>query len=259
MSFYATRFAFNNVPCESFNLILADFDSGVIESNLSGDIEIIEDKTRNKNYFYGIKQTGNLIFPIKMLSETPLDHYDVSAISRNFFNKQSYKYLQIIQPDLEGIFFKCMLINPKKVCIGKEVYGFSCDVYCAENYAWTDEFIYNYNITTPNQNIIFNNLSDLSDEYLYPYISFTTSSTTTNFSIKNNSDNGREFKFTSILSNETITVDNEKQIITSSTINNRLNNFNLKWLRLVSGNNNLVINGNGTMFFKMRFPKKIGG
>jgi hypothetical protein len=238
--------------------MLADFDSGVIESNLSGDIEIIEDKTRNKNYFYGVKQTGNLVFPIKMLSEKPLDHYDVSAISRNFFNKQSYKYLQIIQPDLEGIFFKCMLINPKKVCIGKEVYGFSCDVYCKENHAWTDEFTYNYSIINPNQNIVINNLSDL-DDYLYPYISFTTSNTTTSFSIKNITDNNREFKFTSISGNETIGVDNDRQIITSSTINNRLNNFNLKWLRLVSGNNNLVVNGNGSMFFKMRFPKKIGG
>jgi hypothetical protein len=106
LSFYATEFVFDNVPCERYNLLLVNFDSGVIESNFGGDIEIIEEKTRNKNYFYGVKQSGNLTFPITMMSQEPLDYYDVSAIGQLLFNRLEYKYLQIVQPDLEGVFFK---------------------------------------------------------------------------------------------------------------------------------------------------------
>lgn len=256
MSFYATEFVFDNVPCEKYNLFLANFDSGVIENNFGGDIEIIEEKTRNKNYFYGVKQSGNLTFPITMMSEAPLDYYDVSAIGQLLFNRLEYKYLQIVQPDLEGVFFRCMLINPKKISIGNQVYGFKCDVYCSEGHVWSDEFTYQYNIITPNQSIVFINLSDI-EGYIYPKINFTTSSTTTSFSIKNINDNDRVFSFTGINSSENLIIDNELKIITSSTGQNRLQKFNLNWFRTVSGNNNLVINGNGTLKIICRFLKKI--
>lgn len=258
MSFYATQFVFDGVPLERYNLFLANFDSGVIENNFGGDIEIIEEKTRNKNYFYGVKQNGNLTFPLAMMSENPLDYYDVSAIGQLLFNRLDYKYLQIIQPDLEGIFFKCILTNPKKISIGNQVYGFKCDVYCGEINGWTDEFtVINQSITSPNQSIVFNNLSDL-EGYIYPKVVFTTSSTTTSFSIKNSSDGDRLFSYTGINSNETITTDNDLKIITSSTGLNRLQKFNLNWFRVKSGFNNLIINGNvSSLKIICRFPKKV--
>jgi hypothetical protein len=93
--------------------------------------------------------------------------------------------------------------------------------------------------------------------YVYPKIDFTTSSTTTSFSIKNINDNDRLFSFTGISGNENLIIDNDRKIISSSTSLNRLQKFNLNWFRLKTGFNNLVVNGNGVLKVVCRFPKKI--
>jgi hypothetical protein len=264
LSFFGSNFIYDNITSESFNLKIGYLNSGGTQESTSGsNIKIISDKVRRKPkpYFYGVEIEPVLEFDMFVYSEVALDIYDLSAINKWLYGRQQYKWLQVQQENgMEGIWYNCFLTNPQDIYIGNLPYCKKFTVVCDAPWAWTDEFTYNYTITTPNQSIIFNNLSDCADDYLYPYVSFTISSTTTNFSIKNNSDNGREFKFTNISGNETITVNNELQIITSSTLNNRLNNFNLKWLRLVSGNNSLIVNGNcPSLIFKMRFPKKIGG
>jgi phage-related protein len=79
------------------------------------------------------------------------------------------------------------------------------------------------------------------------------------------SDNSRVFRFGFVPApngDETITVDNKNQIITSSRGDDfsriRFNNFNLNWARLVRGMNNLQITGNGVLKMTCSFPKRIG-
>jgi len=262
LAIQALNFIYDNISSEVFSVKIVNFNSsGLQENNFGGNvIPIYESIKRKHNVFlYGTQPSQPLEFELNIATEgEELDSYSLGALGKWLFGHQDWKWLQIEQVSYEGLWFKCLLLDPQVISVGNMNIGFKCKVFCDSSYVYSDEFTYNHNITTSNQQITFNNLSD-ANLYLYPYISFTTSSTTTSFSIKNSSDSDREFKFTSIANNETITVNNDLKIITSSTSNNRLSNFNLKWLRLVPGTNNLVVNGNGSMFLRMRFPVKVGG
>lgn len=261
MAFQGFNFIFNDVQSERYNLKIGYFDGGgKTDSSFGSNVEIIEEKIRRVSvpFFYGTEITPPLTFDMVVFSEQELDAYDRQAIGQWLFGKQEYKYLQIEQKDLEGVYFRCILMNPETIYIGNGAYGKKFTVRCDAPWGWSDEKVDSYTITTPNQVINYTNLSD-ADEYLYPLVTYTLGISTTTCSVINLSDSSREFKFTSVSGNEVLTVDNQRQIITSSLGSNRLSNFNLKWLRLVPGLNQLRVTGNGTFTIRTRFPKKVGG
>jgi phage-related protein len=261
LAYSALNFTFNGISSENLGVKLVNFDSsGLVNSPYTGnDTPVTEQiRRRHKVYLYGVQPAPPLEFELQFASEDELDFYSLEAISMNLFGKQEYGWLQIEQPSYEGLFFECLLLDPQLISIGNANYGYKCKCQLSSSYCYTDEYPYTYNINVPNQIINFNNLSNY-DGYVFPYLTITTGIGTTSFSIKNINDNNRLFSFENIQENETITVDNDLQIITSSKGINRLNNFNFKFFRLVRGNNQLVVNGNGELKFKIRFIKKIGG
>lgn len=259
MAFQACDFIYDGVPSEKYNLKIGYFTEGVIDYSSGANVEIIEDKVRRNPvpYFYGTEITPPLSFEMTIFSEEELDSYDRQAINQWLFGRQEYKYLQIDQKDLEGTFFKCLLLDPKTTYIGNVAYAQKFTVRCNAPWGWSDEKNDTYSLTSSPTSINYINFSD-NDQYLYPDVSFTTDISTTSFSITNNSDNGRIFSFTGISGSETINVTGGK-IITSSTSNNRLNNFNLKWFRLTTGLNQLSVSGKGSLTITSRFPMKVGG
>jgi len=85
------------------------------------------------------------------------------------------------------------------------------------------------------------------------------------FSIVNESDEDREFAFSSLPSgsyggNTIIVVDNQNQIITGTgSVVNLYPYFNMNFLRLKRGNNHLTMTGAATVRFICEFPVDIGG
>ena len=80
-------------------------------------------------------------------------------------------------------------------------------------------------------------------------------------SIQNLSDNNRTFKFKELPGGNSLTiyVDNKNQVITDSMDLNLYPYFNMKFMRLVKGDNLLKITGNAEVKFICEFPVNIGG
>ena len=80
-------------------------------------------------------------------------------------------------------------------------------------------------------------------------------------SIQNLSDNNRTFQFKELPGGDSLTiyVDNKNQVITDSMDLNLYPYFNMKFMRLVKGDNLLKITGNAEVKFICEFPVNIGG
>ena len=79
-------------------------------------------------------------------------------------------------------------------------------------------------------------------------------------SIQNLSDNNRTFQFKELPGGNSLTiyVDNKNQVITDSMDLNLYPYFNMKFMRLVKGDNLLKITGNAEVKFICEFPVNIG-
>ena len=81
------------------------------------------------------------------------------------------------------------------------------------------------------------------------------------FSIKNLTDDGREFSFENLVYSAplTITVNNEHQIIENDQNINLFDNFNFNFFRVKKGYNELIVTGDCLVYIDSEFPVDVGG
>lgn len=272
-------FVFNNIPSETFNLYCSGIDSSGSDSTMgSSSVQTFTQALykRPRQYLLGVQLSNVLNFPMVFTTPNELDAPTAEAVQRWLFGQRKYGQLQIMQPDIDDAYFNCILNNPQIIREGNIIRGFSCDVECDSPWAWTYDRTANYDFTTSTGTVspmMLNSSSNLSlvdyvnfenysDDigYLYPLVKVTMNNFGGDFSIVNMSENDREFYFTNLSANEVITIDCDLQTIDSSTGLLRLGNFNKKWLRFISGMNNMGVYGNiAKLEFHYRFARKIGG
>jgi phage-related protein len=265
MSFWAKSFIFDGIPSEIYDMRVFSFEAGgLVNSPAGANIEIFDKQIyrKPKPYFYGVSQRPVLQFPLTFGSFNVVNGDSRSLIKKWLFGNLNYKILQLVQCDLDGIYFNCFLTDPSDLYVANVNYAFSCTVTCDAPWGWEypKTITHTYSGSSiQNRSFTFNNLSDDLD-YMYPTLSFTLNSLGGDFTLTNASDSSRIFKFTGLSAGETITVDNYRQIITSSTGLYRISNFNLNWFRLLSNLNNLSYVG-AIDSFSMTYQeaRKIGG
>ena len=263
VGFYASSFIFNNIPSEYYGLRIFNFGNGGNENQSSGgDISLITQDVYRRPipYFYGVNQDKVLTFPIVFGSYSALDKTTQDLIHKWLFGQMGYKKLIVVQEDMTDIYYNCFLVDPKSVYIGNLGYAFEATVVCDSPWAWSYDKTFARAYTTDNidDNFVFVNES-VNKDYLYPEISFTLNSLGSGITITNVTDNNRQFIFTGITPLEIITIDNDRQTLSSSTGLYRLSRFNLNWFRLLQGMNTINISG-GVSSFTMNYKfAKIGG
>jgi phage-related protein len=262
MSFSARNFVFGGVASENYEMVISS-DGGETTSSVS-DVEPLTAKPyrRTKNFIYGVNQLPVLTFPVTFHSLTgAISADDFNLISGWLFSQQNYKPLRIVQDDMTPIVFNAFLLNPQVIRVGNEIVGCKATVTCDSPFGYTDTKVTTYTYATPPSSVQINffNYSQNSG-YTYPTIEFTMAAGGGGLTIQNISDNGREFIFTTLLSLENVVVDNDLQIITSSTSLYRLSHFNLNFFRLVKGVNTLMVTGAiSSLKISYPFAIKIGG
>lgn len=265
MAFYGLEFVYNGVSSVNFNLYITTINSqGISESNLGSAVELITKKIlRNPvEFLYGVEQTPVLEFDLEFTSPSPLSAADRSIISAWLFGQQSRGKLQIVQEDLQNIYFTCILDSSKTTYVGNVCYGFKAHVVCDSPFAWENPKVVGEsslgNVVTDKVISLLNTSAD--SYYTFPVVTFTTNSIGTYFTITNVTDNNREFSFTNILANETITADCGSKVITTNSGLLRVANFSLEWLRLIRGVNSLHIQGGISAYsITYRVASKVGG
>jgi len=265
MAFYGVEFMFDGKSSSMYNLMLANFDSSMIKSPAGAEIEVFKKYTyrRSRPYLYGTSPTPVLEFPITISSSQYIDASTRSLIEAWLFGHKGYKKFQPIQSDLSNIYYNVLLKNPKTVYVGNLQMGFECTAECDAPHAWqvekTTTKTYSGSSIVSDTFGFYNSSAD--NDYLYPELVITTNVSGCNVSLTNNTDGGRVFSFSDIAANEVLTVDNDRQIISSSTgLTNRLGKFNKKWFRLLPGNNNITVAGGiSSIDIVYSFAKKVGG
>jgi len=248
MSFWGYTFVFDGVPSETYNLYISTPEGGgLTEGAGSGDVELLTQTVfRNpKPYLLGVQQAPVLSFDIQVLSPDELMMDDIRIIQSWMFGQQTYKKLQVVQYDMKPYYFNCFLTSPRIVKTGNKINGMSGTVVCDSPFAW--EFEKTFTHDTSNDSFTIYNSSD-DNYYTYPTITITMDSFGGDFTLTNTNDNSRVFEFIGLDADEVVTIDNERNIITSSTGLRRLSYFNKNWFRMIRGGNSISVSGNHAGF-----------
>lgn len=267
MAFWGSEFIFDGVSCAEFGLMVYEFGSNGQDDVEFQVGEIVEDRIagRYDALTYGINQNQalefTLVFGANMASidaQSSLDRHDIDAISAWLTGHSTYRWLSIVQDDMEIYRYRCMVSGLRLITDGMMPWAFSCTVHCDSPFAYQMPDTYTYTATGEKQ-VNLRNRSGYHGFYR-PKMEIAMHSGDT-IKITNQSDNGRVFQFSSLPggSSLVIYVDNQNQIITNSMDLNLYPNFNMKFMRLVRGDNLLTISGNATVKFLCEFPVNIGG
>jgi len=238
---------------EIYDLRIFDFNpSSPATSSSGGDVNIYEEYIyrKPKPYFYGRYYQSSLEFDLTVGSFSYIDGNTRHAIESWLIGKSTYLPLRIVQDDISDIVYNCIITKSSQNYVGNLNYGLNLHVKC--NSPWAEQLqptltktfsggLYSTTFTYLN--------SSAYNGYNYPTITFTMDVTATYFSIINASDSNREFRFTTLTPLETITVDNDREMITSSIAGQlRMSNFNGNFFRLIQGSNSLTVSGYFTNF-----------
>lgn len=262
MAFTSYEFTYAGESSLSHGLMIYDIDNkGQNDVSFGNTADIIETRTnrRIQPLIFGVNYNKrSLEFKLVFGAMEPLDRYQLEEVALWLTGYQTPQWLTIDQPDLERLQFKCFITQLTPISIGWLQYAFEATVVCDCSYAYSYPFEKTYTINGETE-ILFRNESSVR-EYVKPNITFVPASGTTSLSIVNESDNDREFLLSGIPASTTVTVDNNNGIIRETVDNTNLYpGFNLKFFRLVQGDNHLVVTGNGTLTISGRFFHNVAG
>lgn len=255
--FNSYEFTFNGESSLSYGLMLYDFgDRTQEEVGFGNKGSIVETRTNNRiqPLHFGVNYHKTpLQFKLIFGTDRALDRYELEDISLWLTGHQDYKWLTIDQPDLEMVQFKCLITELTPIMHGWLPVAFEALVVCDCPYAYGAEFSYSYTIKGTTD-ILFRNESSVR-EYIKPHLTFSSASGNTKLSIINHNDNDREFCLEGLPAGNTrVDIDNSNGIIREEISGyNLYKGFNLNFFRLVHGDNNLSVSGDGTLTITGRF------
>lgn len=264
MSFTGSSFIYNGISSEMFGLMLCNFSSATQEAGVVGEkLSIQEDRIarRRTGLHYGVTDNEAKEFPIVFVARDDnrrLDRYEIAQIGAWLTGDHEYKELTIVQSDMEGVFYRCLITELEQIVVGMRTVGFTATVSCDGPYAYRRMASTNAEISgsTP---LLYRNFSNVKG-YYFPEIEIQC--TGSSLSIQNQTD-GTAFILSGMPSGtRTITIDCQNQVMTSSDGINLYQYWNVDtakyFPRMVRGDNDLVMTGTGKITIQNVFSWNVG-
>lgn len=260
--FNCYEFTFAGESSAMYGLMVYEIGGkGQSDVSFGNRASIVETKTNNRiqPIHFGVNyNTKPLEFKLVFGSEKELDRYELENISYWLTGYKDYQWLSIGQQDMERLQFRCLITELTPISHGWLPVAFQATVRCDCPYAYGYPFEKQYTISGET-NILFRNDSSVR-EYMKPDILFVPSPGTATLSIINSDDDNREFKLTGIPSGSNIQISNKSGIIRELSHGyNLYDGFNLNFFRLVHGDNNLKVTGDGVLTLSGRFIYNVAG
>ena len=261
--FQACEFTFAGESSLMYNMMLYDIDgNGQTDVSFGNKADIVETRTNNRvtPLHFGVNYNKSpLSFKLVFGTDEPLDRFALQDISFWLTGYQQYQWLSIDQPDMEHLVFRCLVTELKPITVGWIPYAFEATVTCDCPYAYGHPFEKQY-IIDGKTDVLFRNDSSVR-EFIKPSLSFIPKSGTTSLSIVNKNDGGREFLLEDLPSSGiSVAVDNQNGIIRELNYGyNLYDGFNRRFFRMVHGDNNLELTGDGTLTLSGRFLYNVAG
>lgn len=236
------NFNYDGISSRDMGLTQVSTDDGLFEEIFLPNRNINEEKIkgRYKPYHQGVDYDP-LSFPLSFYFNDGFDEDKVREVKR--WLMQDY-YKVIYFEDYPDRVFYCMYVGDSKLLHNGLEQGYvNLEMRCNSPFSYSKvyEEIFDFSANTVDgMDLEFKNLGNLNCK---PEVWIETLEAG-DFSIINQSDSGREFKFTGLEINETVYVDNENEHIETDIVDiYRYDNFNDNYLDLPYGVNKLKIYG----------------
>ena len=266
MSSYHTSFKYLNKNSNtdfSMNILSFDPDNGSQDTFLGMDSVFTENYDGTKRYDYSAKynSVASIVISLVKNNYEDLSTIELRALYKWLSGAKNSSWLDLYNGDNIDYSFLGKFTKIEAYKLDARTIGVTVTFESVSPWAYSPIQTETIQVDGTISKTI-NNLSDDLYTYVYPKIVYTNTSnavsgTSDFFSILNAATQDTT-KLTGIVSNEVVTMDSNQIIY--SNVNAKLygDNFNMKWFKLVSGNNVLTINGVGTMVITYRYPIKIG-
>ena len=248
-------FTFNNIQSSDMDQYLIRTQGGAVSSPFFGGQTVKEDTVpgRLTPYHMGIERQ-----PIEFTIEiSPLDQ-KWTPQRRNEIGRwlvhETYKPFQTAD-DMGKIYYAIVTEAPNFELYNNK--GFIPITFKTNSaYAWSTVYIDTFDLSNNASTRIveLKNMSNINKNY-FPKIQVELATGVTGFSIKNLSNAGKTMVFTGLYSGETVSIDNENEIILSNMpLSRPFEKFSGHWLELVYGINRIEVTGKCKILTKMQFP-----
>lgn len=269
MNLFGNDMIFDDFKLSDYGLMLASFElnDSNSEEELGMDHETIEEYIGHNSVpiYLGAKYTNKLKPKITIIKnpcytkDMFFSEHECRDVLRQLTGFKGYKSMQILPFKFdELIYFNVRTVGVSYKKVASRVVGIILQLECDSQFAWSKEFNISYNIKSGETLIIYNRSDDLYN-YLYPKVIISPLSIIQNLEIKNISDDNWISIISNISNGEIITMDSKNEILQSSNKNRVImNDFNMHFIRLVPGENQIQSNSDISITFNFRIPRKVG-
>lgn len=246
-----------NVPFTSTGTAIKEKPQGLYRSNYYGRT-YDNDLTFQFSFGKGNNCKGEKFEPLTIPEKSAITSWLTGASGRRS-DYQGYFPLWIDLPYYADFRYNCRISRLQTITYGMEDWGMTATVECDSPFAYFLPSRETYDVLGLPLSFIFHNRC-MVDPFYYPKLIITLRSGD-RFSIKNATDNDREMVFDNLVYTAplTITIDNERKIITNNQGLNLFDNFNLTFFRVVRGYNELIVHGDCIVNIDSEFPVDVGG
>lgn len=264
---FSQDFIFGNFRASDYGLILVSFNYNSDADNELGIAPTVIEEFIGYNpvpIYLGQKYENKLELSISVMknpcifSDVYFTEKELRSILRITTGQKYYQWLKLFNQKIdEDLWYRARISNVSYKKVGGNIIGIIFTMSCDSAFAWSNEN--NINIKAkPGQHFYIHNNTDDLYNYIYPYIEII-STFGDDITVTNISDNNWTSEIQNVKSNEKITIDSQKEIITSNIEHvSLLNDFNLHYFRLIPDKNEYVSNTDIQIVFKYRVPRKVG-
>lgn len=253
MAFVATEFIFDDINSSFFGLYIGGTNNGGSGGSCMKVNNITElSGVGVRQNLLGVKYDTPLTFTLNLFSKEPIDKIDISKILNWLCGRHTYCKLQILQDDLEGVYFNCLITDPNIGYFGNKAHTLSVTVVCDSPFAYTFERrdVYVANSWT------FNNISDHWDFLIPNSVEIVCNSGDVTV---NNIDAKRTLVIKNRKDGEIIRMCEYTGLVKSSSGLRVLDDFNKVFLRFSSGVNKIEMTNVKSIIVKYSFVRKVDG
>lgn len=243
-------FTYDGVSSLNKSIYSVNLSNGLYEEPFMSSRSINETTVKNKEkpYFQGVTRSPKT-FTLSFYFDGFWDDAKIQDVAR-WLSPDYYKPL--IFNEFPNKIFYCMPVDDIGLIHNGLKQGYlNLTMRCDSPYAYSPfitSSLYTYTSNAVGQYI---NITNGGDTIIYPEISLKKLTGSGDVKIKNVTNNNEEFKFTGLALNEDLYIDNEnRNIETSLSGTNRYNAFNGNYLKLLKGDNQLMIIGDCSVQFK---------
>lgn len=253
--FTGEEFMYNNISSSKFGLTIGYIENtSSSENTLSTKVDFITQKLprRSKVYHLGSVANEQLSFTLSFFRDSPIFPDEREAIAHWLTSNTEFKKLQIIQDNMNTIYYNCYFDEFKYVVFSAQAYGFTATIICDAPFAWKNpQFVEKTNemITEgiyPNQTSLkLYNISSDSNMTKPTSIIVELGENSNEFRLTNHSNNNEYFQFNGLVVGEKVSINCDLQIIESLTRPNTIivDKFSGEFLELINGLNKITVEG----------------